>query len=67
MRRSSKVLQEASLDETIDENWEPTFAEIQEYALWLGMDEEDDQEEDMSSSRSRFRRRRRCSRRKQTR
>jgi hypothetical protein len=25
------------LDESIDENWEPTDAEVREYAVWLGM------------------------------
>ena len=32
------------LDETIDENWEPTFEEIKEYAVWLGMDAETDRD-----------------------
>ena len=32
------------LDETIDENWEPTFEEIKEYAIWLGMDAETDRD-----------------------
>ena len=29
------------LEEEIDENYEPTDAEIQEYAQWLGMTDED--------------------------
>ena len=32
------------LDETIDENWEPTFEEIKEYAVWLGIDAETDRD-----------------------
>ena len=32
------------LDETVDENWEPTFEEIQEYAVWLGMDKYKDKD-----------------------
>ena len=32
------------LEETIDENYEPTEEEIKEYAKWLGMDLEADKE-----------------------
>ena len=32
------------LEETVDETWEPTFEEIQEYAAFLGMNHEADKE-----------------------
>ena len=40
MARENNVV----LDETIDENWEPTFEEIQEYAVWLGMNKDKDKD-----------------------
>jgi hypothetical protein len=32
------------LDEHIEEDWEPCFEEVQEYAVWLGMDKETDRD-----------------------